>query len=144
MIDGLFNGGAMPVLERVLQFTEARQRVLATSVANLSTPFFKPLDLSTQSFQAALRQAINERRESADPQSGPLEMQDTTQLHFTPDGLVATPADSNEGILFHDQNNRDLERLMQHQAENVLANQVTVEFLRSEMNVLQMAIRGTP
>ncbi len=32
MMDQLFNGGAVPVLERVLNFTERRQQVLVNNV----------------------------------------------------------------------------------------------------------------
>jgi len=141
MIEGLFDSGALPVLERTLQFTEARHRVLAHDVANASTPYFKPLDLSPASFQQALRQAIDNRRRGSDATAGKLDMPDTDQLRFTPHGLVADPTRSNEGILFHDQNNRDMERLMQHVAENTLAFRVNIEFLRGEMNTLQTAIR---
>lgn len=141
MIQGMFNSGAMPVLERMIQFTEARHRVLTDNIANLSTPYFKPRDLSVQSFQATLRQAIEQRRASADPQAGPLPVQDTRQLRFRGDGLDAAPDHSNQNILFHDQNNRDVERLMQHLAENTLAHRMSVELMRGEMQMLQTAIR---
>ncbi len=38
MIQGMFDGGALPVLSRVIQFTAARHRVLTHDIANLSTP----------------------------------------------------------------------------------------------------------
>jgi len=35
-----------------------------------------------------------------------------------------------ENVLFHDENNRDLERTMQHLAENTMAHNVTIEMIR--------------
>ncbi|MEX0776182.1 MAG: flagellar basal body rod protein FlgB [Phycisphaeraceae bacterium] len=140
MMDDLLSGGALPVLQRLVQFTEARQRVLVDDIANVSTPYFKPRDLSTASFQATLRQAIDRRRQSANP-AGPLDVQDTRELRFGKNGIETSPNRDNQGILFHDQNNRDLERLMQHLAENTMAHRTGLELLRSEIAVINVAIR---
>ena len=141
MIKGLFNSGALPVLERVIQFTEQRQKVLAHNVANLSTPYFKPVDVDPRGFQAALGEAIDRRRSTVLPNSGELRLENTSEIHFTRDGLSLEPARLNEGILFHDENNRDLERLMQDVAENAMAHNMAVELMRSEIAVIESAIR---
>ncbi len=141
MIDGLFNSGSMPVLERLVQFTEARHRVLVHDIANLSTPYFKPRDLSPESFQASLRDAIDRRRDGDNPQGSPLEMLDTEDMTFSRDGIKATARHTNEGILFHDENNRDLERIMQHLAENTMAHRMGIQLIRSEVSMLESAIR---
>lgn len=138
----LFNNGSMPVLERLIQFTEARHRVLSNNVANLSTPYFKPTDLDPQAFQQTLRKAIDRRNRSANPAASPLKIQDTRQLTFRPDAIDVTPQESNENILFHDQNNRDLERVMARVAENTLAHRTAIEFLRHQYTMLETAIRG--
>jgi flagellar basal-body rod protein FlgB len=143
MIDSLFNSGSLPVLERVVQFTNARHQVLANNIANLSTPGFQPTELAPTGFQAALQQALDERRQSADPASAPLNMADTAQLSFQPGGIAARPEPAHEGILFHDGNNRDLERLMQHLAENTLTHNVAIDLMRNEFATLRTAIRGT-
>ncbi len=142
MIAGIFDSGAMPVLERVVQFTSARHKVLTDNIANLSTPYFKPRDLDTNSFQATLRDAIDQRRQTVKPTTGPLYVSDTRQLNFQHDRLDATAKPSNEGILFHDQNNRDLERTMQHLAENTLAHNSAIDVLRNEFSIMLTAIRG--
>ena len=41
-----------PVLEQVVNFTEARHGVLAGNIANLDTPGYKTRDLSPELFQA--------------------------------------------------------------------------------------------
>jgi flagellar basal-body rod protein FlgB len=141
MINGMFDGGSMPVLERVTQFTHERHRALSDNIANLSTPYYKPRDLNTGDFQAAMRDAIDRRRVSANPSGGPLQLQDTRELRFGKDSLDAMPGPVHEGILFHDQNNRDLERTMQHLAENTLAHGTAIEVLRSEFAIMLTAIR---
>lgn len=141
MIVGLLDSGALPVLERVVQFTQQRHGVITDNVANLSTPYFKPRELDTGAFQAALRDAVDQRRDSADPTFGPLELRDTDQLRFHHGRIETTPGQSNQGVLFHDQNNRDLERVMQDLAENTLAHNMGIEMLRSEFSLLSIAIR---
>ena len=141
MIHGLFDRGAMPTLERVVQFAQARHRVLSDNIANLSTPYFKPRDLDPRSFQVALGDAIDRRRQRPNPTAGPLELQDTKELRFGPDAISANPQPSHRGILFHDQNNRDLERTMQSLAENTLTHTSAVEVLRNEYSIMLTAIR---
>lgn len=141
MIAGMFDSGAMPVLDRVVQFTQARHRVLTDNIANLSTPYFKPRDLSPASFQATLRDAIDQRRTRPNPTAGPLALRDTDELRFERAGLGAHPKPSHQGILFHDQNNRDLERTMQHLAENTLMHNTAIEVMRNEFSIMLTAIR---
>jgi flagellar basal-body rod protein FlgB len=141
MIDSLFNSGSLPVIERLLQFTSARHQVLVNNIANLSTPGFQPTELDPKAFQAALSQALDQRRQSGASDSAPLEMKDTAQLRFTPGSIEAHPEPAHEGILFHDGNNRDLERLMQHLVENTITHNVAVELMRSQFATIRTAIR---
>ncbi len=141
MIEGLFHHGALPTLERFVQFTGQRHRVLTHNVANMDTPFFRPVDLNPKAFQETLREAIDERRKRPMPLDGPLDLDDTRQLRFSEDGVETRPGFRDQNILFHDRNNRDLERLMQDVAENTLAHNAGVEMLRNQFEMLKMAIR---
>ncbi|MEM9419233.1 MAG: flagellar basal body rod protein FlgB [Planctomycetota bacterium] len=143
MIDGMFNSGSLPVLERVVQFTGQRHQVIANNIANLSTPYFRPKDLSVEKFQSQLRKAVHGRRATETPRQGDLRLQDTREFRFHAHGLEARPQELDENIMFHDRNNRDLERIMQDLAENTLAHNAGLEMLKSEFNLLRMAIRGT-
>jgi len=140
VIQGLFDNGAMPVLERMAQFTQERHRALTHNIANLSTPYFKPVDLDTDSFQLALRDAVDERRGRIG-QDGPLPLNDTRQLTFGPDWMRSRPQRTNQGVLFHDENNRDLERIMQDLAENSIAHNMAIEMIRNQFAMLRTAIR---
>jgi len=146
MIKGMFNSGAMPALQRLMQFTEARQSVLANNIANLSTPHFQPRDLDPNLFKESLQKAVDARRSRAEhlggsPIRGDLKMPETREIRFEGDRLEIRSEATNENILFHDRNNRDLERLMQDQAENVMTHQFATEMLRNQYDILRMAIR---
>ncbi|MEM1109899.1 MAG: flagellar basal body rod protein FlgB [Planctomycetota bacterium] len=141
MIEGLFNSGAMPVLERMVQFTGQRQALIAHNIANISTPFFRPKDLSVEKFQKQLRRAVEDRRAGETPRKGELRLSDTREFRFHADRLEATPEPLDENIFFHDRNNRDLERIMQDMVENSMAHTASIEMLKSEFDLLKMAIR---
>jgi len=136
----MFNYGALPTLGRVVQFTEQRQRVIAHNIANINTPHFIPSDLSVSEFQSSLRDAIDKRRSSKDPVNGPVQPKDTKTINFGRGGLSASPIDRNQNILFHDRNNRSVERLMQDMVENAMAYTASLQMLKSRMDTLGTAI----
>lgn len=142
LIHGLVNGGALPALQRLAEFTEARHKVLAHNVANVDTPYFKPLDLEPQRFQEALGEAIDRRRGGANPVRGDLPMDSTRQLEYRDGRLAATRPDPiNEGVLRHDENNTDLDRLMQSVAENTMTHHAAMNLLQNQFQMLSIAIR---
>ena len=59
----------------------------------------------------------------------------------TKDGMEAHPFETNDNILFHDQNNRDVERIMQRIAENTLAHNAAIDMIRNQFDMLEVAIR---
>ena len=142
MITGMFNSGALPSLERMVQFTSQRHQLLTHNIANLSTPYYKPVDLDPKAFQAELGRAIDERRSRRNPDAKPLAMRDTRQLRFGQNGIKQVRPDATgDNILFHDQNNRDLDRTMQRLAENTLAHNTAIELIRNQLQMLRTAIR---
>ena len=67
MIANLFDSTTIPVLQEVVNFSQARHTVLAGNIANMDTPGYKVRDLSVEDFQSRLQQAIEERHQP--PQS---------------------------------------------------------------------------
>jgi flagellar basal-body rod protein FlgB len=141
MIEGMFNSGSMPALERLVQFTAHRHRMLSHNIANISTPHYQPTDLDPASFQEALGEAIDARRRRPGGTNRPLEMRDTRQLDFKEHGMEVKPQQRNNNILFHDRNNRSLERLMQHLAENAGVHNSSLAMLGNQFDMLQTAIQ---
>ena len=145
MIEGLFNIGALPALERMVQFTSQRHKLLLNDIANLSTPNFQPTDVDPKRFEQVLAQAIDERRQTQGGiYRGTLRMHDTEQMRFGKDTMELMPRRSNANILFHDRNNRSLETIMKNLAENTMAHNAGMELIRNQMNLLDVAIRERP
>jgi flagellar basal-body rod protein FlgB len=155
MIPDLFNSGGMPALEMGLRFAAERQKLLASNIANFNTPNYRPLDVSTDKFQAALARAIDDRRAAgpvaqasmgASAQARGLIgaepfFKNTDEVRVRPDGsLELSPRTPSGNILFHDRNNRDLERNMQALAENSAYFRTSAELLRSRFELLRTAI----
>jgi flagellar basal-body rod protein FlgB len=141
MIDQVTNADALPVLERLMQFAGARHRLIADAIANFDTPGHQAADLSTTSFRAALGDAIDQRRRRHGAVGGPLEPGETAELRFEPDRLEVSPAAAGRNILFHDHNDRDLDRTMQALVENFMTFRLAAQLLRSRFDIINTAIR---
>lgn len=141
MIDGLLNTSTLPVLERSLQFMSARQRLLAGNLANAETPGFRPVDVDPRAFQAALRDSLEEGRIDS---RGSLVLDDSAPVAFGPGGTELRPEVLAENVLFHDGNDRSMERLMQKVTENVYAFRMAAQMLRGQFDTLNTAIRERP
>lgn len=130
MIDRLVNGGNIPLLEKMVKFTQARERVLAEDIVNLSTPNYQPKDLDQKKFQQMLRQQV-----------------DTGQIRQTRGQAVdevneaLQGEDANDNILFHDRNNRSVEQLMSDHANNALMHNMMIELLRKQFDGIQSALK---
>lgn len=138
----VLNSGAIPSLEMTVKFAAKRQEILAHNIANLDTPNYLPMDVSTRDFQRALGQAIDQRRAGGSAgEHGDLGWRDTREVKLDGRGGMVLHARTPSGnILFHDRNNRDLERTMQDHAENAAMFRVATELLRSRINQLHGAI----
>ncbi|MCC6969231.1 MAG: hypothetical protein IT434_03335 [Phycisphaerales bacterium] len=140
-IGDILNSGAMPALEAGVQFAAQRQRLLAHNIANISTPDFRPVDLSIKDFRATLADAIDRRREATGGEQGRLDLRKTSEIEMIAGGTLRfTPKTPSGNVLFHDRNNRDVERLMADQAETVAAYRAASDLLRSRFALLKSAI----
>lgn len=145
LIDHVTNAGALPSLERTIQFAGRRQALLAHNIANASTPRFQHKDVSPAAFQSALREAVDERRARTGGTHGELGLKSTREVIVTDRGLRLTPgSQSGRGVLGHDQNNRDLESLMKDLAENQGAFRVATELMRTQAGTMRAAISERP
>ncbi|MDB5325708.1 MAG: flgB [Phycisphaerales bacterium] len=128
MIDRLFNDANVPLLEKMVRFTQARERVLANDIVNLSTPNYTPQDLSQDKFQEILRHQVDTGTTGSAGTNGE-----------TDEALKAT--DANENILFHDRNNRSVEQLMSDHANNALMHNMMIELMRKQFAQIQEALK---
>jgi flagellar basal-body rod protein FlgB len=116
------------VLDRVIQFTESRHKLLANNIANIDTPGYKMKDLELKQFQSDLQTAID--RQQLSPEVRTQE--------------AAGKTDYNQYLLFHDQNNRSVEKQMSTITENAILHNTAVELLRSRYALLEKAIALKP
>ena len=141
MIKGVTTSDALPVLERMLQFSGQRHRMIVNNIANIDTPDFRPMDLNVDEFQAVLGEAIDERRSEHGNAGGALNMADTRQIDFHANGMTITPEATGDNILFHDRNDRNIERLMQNLVENASVFRMAAQFMRGRFDLINTAIR---
>jgi flagellar basal body rod protein FlgB len=182
MPGGLTNSDGIPALERLVQFTGQRHRLILNNIANLSTPGFRPSDVSPQAFQAQLAEAIDASRSAApapaqdlfelDPGEGgddtapfvamppgsalgidapapgavtgaesALPLRSTREVEAMHDRLVLHPEPTGDNILFHDGNDRSVERVMQSLVENFMAFRTAAQLLRNRLDIINTAIR---
>lgn len=144
-IDGLANAGATPALEMMMRFAGARQRLIASNIANIDTPGYRQRDLDVGTFQRTLGEAIDQRRTAGGGQQGELHWRENGQMRRGRSGEVRfTAEEPGRGVLFHDRNDRDLERLMQDLVENAGAYRTAAELLRNQTDMVRAAIREAP
>lgn len=138
----LVNRNSIPVLEKMVAFTEARQRMLAENIANVDTPGYRTKHLDVDAFQKALRGAVEARRESG--ATSPLKLEGTREFGLDPAGKlwIAPSEEPAENVLFHDGTNIRIERQMAMMAENAMMHQTAVELLKTRFEGLLKAIRG--
>lgn len=132
MISRLFDHSAIPVLEEVVAFTQARQGVLTGNIANMHVPGYRTRDLSVESFQDALKKQI------AADQAGDI----TSPGHpVSPrqEALHKVKASMNN-IVYHDGTNIDIEKQVVEASKNQYMHNLAVSIMTNQFQLLQTAI----
>ena len=136
MIANLFDSTTIPVLQEVVNFSEARHTVLAGNIANMDTPGYKVRDLSVDDFQSRLQQAIEMRRQppssSEGLSPGEIGLQGAEQL--------AEVAKNAKTILHHDQNNVGIEHQVTEMVKNQMQHNLALSIMVQQFHLLQTAI----
>jgi flagellar basal-body rod protein FlgB len=132
MLPALFNSSSIPVLEKVVGFTEARHNVLAGNIANIDTPGYHAQDLSPVQFQSQLKEAIETRREQATQPAG--------QSAIDGDDPFVGLHDTMKSLLYHDDSDNDLERQVAALTKNQMQYNLAVTIMTNQFRLLQAAI----
>ena len=132
MLNTLFKTTTIPVLEQVVNFSQARHNVLAGNIANIDTPGYRMNDLSPEKFQARLAEALQQRD------------QQPSQASLSPGHLTADPVaavgNSLANLLHHDDTNGSLEDQVTSIAKNQMQNNLAIALMTSQFRLLQSAI----
>ena len=139
-VQGMFARGELPVLEKAMAFQERRQALIASNIANASTPFYRPQDLDEGEFNRLLREAVKARDEGSRHrfELGPSKSFGLDEA----DRLTVSPIEAREGQVRHDGNAFNVERQMARLADNTLSYQRNAQLLEGSYRMLSMAIRG--
>jgi flagellar basal-body rod protein FlgB len=144
LLDGLLERGSIAVLGKVMAFTEARHQVLVNNVSNFDTVGYRMRDLPVAQFHATLDQAIQARTKAG--ANAPLDMPSQRGLAWDAQGRLHALAQQiepeNQNVLFHDGNNRFVEKQMSELSQNALRHNVVAALLKGKYDELGAAIRG--
>lgn len=132
MLQGLFQSTSIPVVEQVVNFSQARHTVLAGNVANIGTPGYKARDLSVDDFQTRLKEAVEARHEPAAKSLGDPERSQKS--------LLADVSKNPQSILFHDQSDDAMEAQVTEMVKNQLQHAIALSVMTSQFRLLQTAI----
>jgi flagellar basal-body rod protein FlgB len=129
----LINSTSIPVLEQVLHFAQARHNVLAGNIANLDVPGYQVRDLSVDTFQQRLREAVQARNE-------PQEQFTPGVLTSSPDDAMRDVRDSIKSILYHDRSNVGLEQQVAEMVKNQSMHNMAIAIMTNQFRLLQAAV----
>ncbi len=135
MFANLFDSTTIPVLQEVVNFSQARHTVLAANIANMDTPGYKVCDLSVEDFQSRLHQAIEERRQA--PSTQAISPGEAGFVSSTP---LAEVAKNSKTILHHDENNVGMEHQVSEMAKNQMQHNLALALLTKQFHLLETAI----
>lgn len=133
---GWLDNPLLTLLEKGLDASSLRQKVLANNVANVDTPGFKRSDVD---FSAVLGEAMGER-------SAALPLKATSEKHLpgVTESAQSSVVTDNSTTLRNDGNNVDVDREMTNVAENGLYYNATTQVISSQLGLLRMVIQEKP
>jgi flagellar basal-body rod protein FlgB len=145
MLSSLFQSSSLPVLEQVVNFTEARHGVLAGNIANLDTPGYKTRDLSPEMFQQQLKEAIDAKNQPVSPTSlgdvadlTPGETAVQHQAHTV--AAFDKVKDSMKSILRHDGDDVSVEQQVNEMMKNQQQHNLAINIMSAQFRLLRAAI----
>ncbi len=146
----MFSTPALKSLEQTVAFTERRHAILAGNVANTDTPGYRSKDLSVDTFQKSLRDAIQADRQERDMSPG-LRLSllgspnHATKPAFADSKKVAMESvhDSMKQIVYHDGSDDSLEMQVTQIAKNQSMANMAIAMMKTQFRQLQMAITGS-
>lgn len=133
MINSLFDNTTIPILSETTNFAQARHNVLAGNLANLDVPGYKVRDLSTETFQERLAEAIQVHHERHEPYSSGLVTTDSQDP-------MRRVRDSLTSIVRHDDVNVGVEQQVMEISKNQFLHNLAITVMGSQFRLLQAII----
>ena len=150
MFDAMFSSPSLKSLEQTVAFTERRHAILAGNIANKDTPGYQTRDLSVDTFQSSLRDAIQAERQSQEMSPGlrlgvlgAVEQATKPSIEEARNVAMENVRDSMKQVVYHDGNDHNLEVQVTQIAKNQSMHTMAVTMMKSQFRQLQMAISGS-
>ena len=140
LFDKVFNKTSVPLLNKVVAFTEKRHEVLAHNIANQNTPHYRSRDLDVAAFNKQLSRAVEQRSRPGGRTR--FEFGNSRNVGSSADGFLVTRSieDPDPGLLKHNRNNVDAAREQAELARNTIMHNTAVELMRKQFDMLRTAI----
>lgn len=141
MFSSFLDTSTVPVLEQVVNFTQARHGVLAGNIANIDTPGYKTRDLSPDNFQKKLKEAVEHRHRSAESPTYAFNAQLAGRNVATMgrDGMGHV-RESMKEILFHDHSDVSIEQQVAEISKNQAQHNLALSLMTAQFRLLRAAI----
>lgn len=145
MLSSLFDSSTVPVLEQVVNFTQARHGVLAGNIANIDTPGYKTRDISPQQFQEKLKEAIDSRHQAAQSptfayNTSPYSTRMQERAERTNYDGMDDVRESVKSILYHDDSNVSIEQQVAEISKNQGQHNLALSLMTAQFRLLRAAI----
>lgn len=135
MISNLFDNSTVPVLEQVVNFTQARHGVLAGNLANLDTPGYQTRDLSVDDFQSSLQEAVAASRSQGASRYGY-----SSRSAEHPHADFTKVKDAMKSIKYHDESDVSLENQVAELSKNQAKHNLALSLMTAQFRLLRAAI----
>ncbi len=140
MLSSLFDSSTIPVLEQVVNFSQARHGVLAGNIANLDTPGYKSRDLSPVQFQNQLKEALEARRQSANSPTYAINAELAGRTLATGHDSMDQVRESMKNILYHDNSDISIEKQVAEISKNQAQHNMALSLMTAQFRLLRAAI----
>ena len=134
MIPELFQATNLPALQETIRFAQSRHQILVGNLANQNVPGYRVRDLSVDTFQTRLKEAMEAAKTRAEPISPGL----ATSTDST-DGMRQV-RETLQNILYHDDSNVSLEHQVAEINKNQVMHNVAITILSQQFRLLQAAV----
>lgn len=144
MLNSLMNSSTVPVLEQVVNFTQARHGVLAGNIANIDTPGYRTRDLSPEVFQERLKEAVEARRQPPISPSYAINAQMMGRSLPTGHDGMDQVRESIKSILYHDDSDVNIEQQVAQISKNQAMHNLALTIMTSQFRQFRAAITERP
>jgi len=119
------------ILVKIIEFTQARQKIITRNITSMNSPGFVPQKLAVKEFSGQLNSAIDEH-----VQNQRLLLRDTENIKFGTSGdfEVKPMVDEHSKLLLEKNRDEYLELQRKKLVENSLNQRVAAELLRQKQN----------